>query len=254
MTWTKAIVTGASSGIGEAIARRLAADGTHVVLVARTKDRLDSLAGELGGTERATVHVADLGEPRDVAEVAQLIDTDPEIDLVVNNAGFGATGPVAGSELDGQLGQIDVNVRCLVQLSHAAAQAMAPRGSGAILNVSSVAGYSATPNSAVYAATKAFVTSFSQSLHSELKAGGVHVACIAPGFTRTEFQDRADYDASKLPDFLWQTADEVAEIALDAAAKNKALVVPGALNKMLVGSVKPLPSALQRRIAAAFGD
>lgn len=252
MTWTKAVVTGASSGIGEAIARILADAGTHVVLVARTKDRLDELAEELGGGDHATVHVADLAEPRDVAAIADLVTRDAEIDLVVNNAGFGFAGPFAESDPTGQLGMIDVNVRCLTQLSHAAAAAMSERGRGGILNISSVAGYAPTPDNAVYGATKAFVTSFSQALHSELKGSGVHVACVAPGFTRTEFQTRADYDTSKLPGFLWQTAEEVARVAVDAVAANKALVVPGVLNKTVVGSVKPLPAWLQRRVASAF--
>ena len=252
MTWTKAIVTGASSGIGQAIARQLAEAGTHVVLVARTKTRLDELAAELGGADRATVLPADLADPAGVASVAELISNDPDIDLVVNNAGFGSSGAIAESEVDAQLGMIDVNVRCLTHLSHAAAAAMAPRGGGAILNVSSVGGYVPAPTFAVYGATKAFVTSFSQALHTELEPEGVHVTCIAPGFTRTEFQDRADYDSSKMPGFMWQTADEVAAIALEATAKNKAMVVPGLPNKLMVGTVKPLPGALQRKIASAF--
>lgn len=252
MSWTKAVVTGASSGIGEAIARRLADAGTHVVLVARTKDRLDALAEELGGGDHATVHVADLGEPRDVAEVAELITNDADIDLVVNNAGFGVTAPVIETDAMAQLGMIDVNVRCLTQLSHAAGVAMAERGRGGILNISSVAGYAPTPESAVYGATKAFVSSFSQALHMELKPAGIHVACVAPGFTRTEFQERADYDTSGLPGFLWQTADDVAAVAIDAVDANKPLVVSGMLNKTLVGSVKPMPGFLQRRIAKAF--
>jgi len=252
MTWNKAIVTGASSGIGEALARRLARDGTHVVLVARTQSRLDALAEELGGSEQATVLVADLADHDDVEKVAALIDQDPHIDLVVNNAGFGVNGHVSEASPQSQLSMIDVNVRCLTRLSQAAAAVMAERGRGAILNISSVAGYAPSPEVAVYAATKSYVTSFSQALHSELGPKGVHVTCVAPGFTRTEFQDRADYDASNIPDFMWQSADEVAEIALDATAKNKGVVVPGLPNKLLVGAVKPLPSALQRRIAETF--
>ncbi|MDH4169729.1 MAG: SDR family oxidoreductase [Acidimicrobiia bacterium] len=252
MSWTRAVVTGASSGIGEALARRLSQAGTHVVLVARTQSRLDELADQLGGPDRATVLVADLADRAGVAPVAELIAGEPEIDLVVNNAGFGVSGAIAESDVERQLAMIDVNVRCLTQLSHAAAAAMAPRGRGGILNISSVGGYVPAPSFAVYGATKAYVTSFSQALHAELESAGVHVTCVAPGFTRTEFQDRAEYDSSKMPGFMWQTADEVAKIALDATAKNKAMVVPGLPNKLMVAAVKPLPSALQRRIASSF--
>ncbi|MGI9601131.1 MAG: SDR family NAD(P)-dependent oxidoreductase [Acidimicrobiales bacterium] len=252
MTWTKAVVTGASSGIGDALARQLSAAGTHVVLVARTESRLVELATELGGADNATVLPADLAEPNGVAGVAELIAGDDDIDLVINNAGFGVSGAISESEVDRQLAMIDVNVRCLTQLSHAAATAMAPRGRGGILNISSVGGYVPAPTFAVYGATKAYVTSFSQALHAELEPAGVHVTCVAPGFTRTEFQDRADYDSSSLPSFMWQTAEQVAEIALEATAKNKALVVPGLPNKLMVGTVKPLPSSLQRKIASAF--
>lgn len=252
MTWTKAVVTGASSGIGHAIARQLADAGTHVVLVARTKERLDELAEQLGGSDHATVLPADLGDRAGVAPVAELIATDPDLDLVVNNAGFGVSGQMAEADLDAQLGMVDVNVRCLTQLSQTAAAAMAPRGRGGILNISSVGGYVPAPTFAVYGATKAYVTSFSQALHAELAGKGVHVTCVAPGFTRTEFQERADYDGSQLPDFMWQTAEQVAEIALAATADNKAVVVPGWPNKLMVGMVRPLPSSLQRRIAGAF--
>jgi short-subunit dehydrogenase len=249
MAWTKAVITGASSGIGKAIARQLAAAGTHVILVARTKARLDDLAEELGGPDRATVLVADLADRDNVAAVAGLIGSDPQIDLVANNAGFGINAEVAESDLDRLLAMIDVNVRCLTQLSHAAAAAMEPRGRGAILNISSIGSFAPAPTFAVYGATKAYVNSFSQALHTELAPSGVHVTCVTPGFTRTEFQERANFDGSKLPSFMWQTAAEVAEIALEATAKNKALVVPGLPNKLMVGFIRPLPSSLQRRIS-----
>ncbi|MDH3706002.1 MAG: SDR family NAD(P)-dependent oxidoreductase, partial [Acidimicrobiia bacterium] len=168
MSWNKAVVTGASSGIGYAIARQLAEAGTHVVLVARTKERLDALADQLGGPDNATVLPADLGDPASVAAVADLIASDADIDLVVNNAGFGVSGEMADADAERQLAMIDVNVRCLTQLSQAAAAAMAPRGRGGILNISSVGGYVPAPTFAVYGASKAYVTSFSQALHAEL--------------------------------------------------------------------------------------
>ena len=220
MGWTKAVVTGASSGIGDAIARRLAAQGTHVVLVARTQERLDALAAELGGSDRATVMVADLAEHADVELVVDLIATDPDIDVVVNNAGFGVSGAIVESDAAEQLSMVDVMVRCLTRLSQAAAAAMAPRGRGGILNISSVGGFAPAATFAVYGASKAYVNSFTQALHVELEPAGVHVTCVAPGFTRTEFQERADFDASGMPDFMWQTADDVARIALESLEQN----------------------------------
>ena len=136
MSWTKAVVTGASSGIGDSIARQLAARGTHVVLVARTQERLEALATDLGGPERATVVVADLADHADMERVAHLIATDPEIDLVVNNAGFGVHGVMAESDGAEQLSMVEVMVRCLTLLSQTAAVTMAPRGRGGILTVS----------------------------------------------------------------------------------------------------------------------
>ena len=251
MGWTKAVVTGASSGIGDAVARQLAAQGAHVVLAARTKERLEALASDLGGPERASVVVADLADHADVERLAQLIATDPEIDVVVNNAGFGVSGGMAESDAAEQLSMVDVMVRCLTRLSQAAAAAMAPRGRGGILNISSVGGFTPAATFAVYGASKAYVNSFTQALHVELATVGVHVTCMAPGFTRTEFQDRAHYDASGMPDFLWQSADEVARVALESLDKNKALVVPGIHNKTMVGVLRSVPLRLQRRIAGA---
>jgi len=251
MSWTKAVVTGASSGIGDSTARQLAAHGTHVVLVARTQERLEALATDLGGPERATVVVADLADHADVERVAHLIATDEEIDLVVNNAGFGVHGVMAESDGAEQLSMVEVMVRCLTLLSQAAAVTMAPRGRGGILNISSVGGFTPAATFAVYGASKAYVNSFTQALHAELAPVGVQVTCVAPGFTRTEFQDRANYDASGTPDFMWQSADEVARIALKSLEKNKVLVVPGIQNKVIVGALRPLARWLQRRITRA---
>ena len=256
MGWNKAIVTGASSGIGEAIARRLAAQGTHVVLVARTTQRLEALAIECGGPDRATVLVADLADHDDVEQVAELITSDPEIDLVVNNAGFGVSGAIAEADAAEQLSMVDVMVRCLTRLSQAAAAAMATRGRGGILNISSSGGFFPAATFAVYGASKAYVNSFTQGLHVELEPAGVHVTCVVPGLTRTEFMERAEItpNLSRMPDFMWQSADEVAGYALESLEKNKALAVSGIQNKVMVNAVRPLPLWLQRRIAGAASD
>lgn len=246
--WNRALVTGASSGIGKAIAEQLAADGTRLVVVARDRDRLETLAGDLDVD--VEVMVADLGDPDDLAKVAERLDDDDHpVDLLVNNAGFGLTGPFRELDIDRESAVVDVNITALHRLSHAAAVAMVDRGGGGgILNVSSLAASAPAPNSATYAATKAFVSSFSEALHAELAPQHVHVTALCPGFTRTEFQDRADFDAGDIPDVLWQSADEVAAAGLKGVDLNRAVVVPGGLNKVGAGVLNAMPAALRRVI------
>ncbi|MEZ5245798.1 MAG: SDR family oxidoreductase [Acidimicrobiales bacterium] len=245
--WNRALVTGASSGIGAAIARQLATDGTRLVVVARDRNRLEALAAEAGvDTE---VLVADLSDPADVAMVAaRLGATDEPIDLLVNNAGLGFTGRFAELDPARERGVVAVNVVALHELSHAAAVAMSAAGTGGILNIASVAGYLPSASGATYAATKAFVNSFSESLHQDLRDTGVVVTVACPGYTRTEFHARADIDQREIPKFLWQDAETVAADALAAVAAGKARVVPGVLNKVAVGLLKAAPLRLLRRI------
>ncbi len=222
------------------------------MLVARSKGRLKELAEELPGhSGPAEVLVADLTNSGDLNRVAERIRSAPDLDLLVNNAGSGRTGPFADDELDLQLAQIHLNVTALVHLSHVAVNVMR-RAGGTIVNVSSVAGYSPVPNTGVYGATKSFVSSFSQALHDEERDNGVIVTAVAPGFTRTDFQKEAQFDTTSIPDFLWQSAEDVANAALEGAAKKKAMVIPGAHNKAMVGSIKGLPTSVQRRIAGLF--
>ncbi len=251
MGWRRAVVTGASSGIGAAMVERLAERGTPVVMVARSAERMEELAERID--VESEILPVDLGTPDGVAAVAaRLASEDDPVDLLVNNAGFGHHGDFVDDAVEHQQAMVDLNVSALVQLTHAAAAVMSDRAGGTVLNVSSVAAATAAPGFAVYAATKAFVSSFSQAVHEELRERGVVVSCLAPGLTRTEFQDRASYDSSKLPDFAWQTAAEVAEAGLEGAAKGRAMIVPGAQNKLLVGGAKLMPAALQRRIAASI--
>lgn len=253
MDFTRALVTGASSGIGRAMALQLAEAGTALVVVARDEERLQELAGLV--PVDCEVLVADLADPTAVEKVAERIAAmDDPVDLLVNNAGFGLTGKVGDQAVGSQQGMIDVNVSALVHLSHAAAVAMTERSHGQILNVSSVAGWLVAPTSATYAATKAFVTSFSQSLHEELLDTGVGVACLCPGLTRTEFQDRAEFDTSRLPDFAWQSADAVAAAGLQAAARNRAIEIPGALNKGTIGATQLMPRGLVRKLGSLLSN
>lgn len=250
-TWTRALVTGASSGIGREIARQLAADGTALVVVARDEKRLRELADAVGVP--CEVLVADLADRSAIAFVEErLASTEEPIDLLVNNAGFGFQGPFHELDAERAAAVVDVNVAALHRLAAAAAPAMVRRGRGGILNVSSMAGFTATPGGSTYSATKAFVTSLSESLHAELRPFGVHVSALCPGFTRTEFQARAGYDISSVPQAAWQSADDVAAAGLRGIAKNRPVVVPGALNKAAVGVINALPARLRRVAVARF--
>jgi uncharacterized protein len=250
---TTALITGASAGIGASFATQLAARGNDVVLVARDAARLEALAKELAATHGVAteVLVADLTDENALASVeARLTDTARPIDTLVNNAGFGTNGLLHELDVDTETRQIGLNVVALVRLTHAALGPMVARRDGGILNVSSLAGMQPTPRNATYGATKAFVTSFTQSVHEELRGTGVRATVVCPGFTRTEFQVRAGIDSSRVPGFLWQSADEVAAGALDALEKGRAVYVPGTLNRVTAGLVSVLPDALTRRAAA----
>jgi uncharacterized protein len=251
-----ALVTGASSGIGASFARLLAAAGTELVVVARGGDRLAELASRLRDEHKAVVEVlaADLTEPAGLAAVeARLGDGARPVELLVNNAGFGTTGPFAELDLDREEREVRLNVVALMRLAHVALRGMLGRGYGGILNVSSMAGFVASPGGATYAATKAFVTSFSESLHAEVRRRNVHVTALCPGFTRTGFQAQAEYDASHLPGFAWLDSDEVAAAGLAAVAAGRALCVPGAQYKAAAQLVRFTPRTLVRAAAERFG-
>ncbi|MBI4883158.1 MAG: SDR family oxidoreductase [Actinobacteria bacterium] len=244
-----ALVTGASSGIGEAMVELLASANIPTVAVARRRDRLEELAAR---HSCVSVVVADLTSSRGLSAVAAVIaDTASPIDLVVNNAGFGTSGRF--HELDGDRldNEVQLNVAALTRLSRAALGMMVPRGRGYLLNVSSVAGFQAAPRLAVYAATKAYVTSFSESLHEEVRGTGVHVTALCPGLTRTEFQsvsNTSDY-AAQYPGFVWLEADEVALAGLSDVAKGKALSIPGGLYAGLAVATGIMPRGILGRMS-----
>ncbi|MFM8974070.1 MAG: SDR family NAD(P)-dependent oxidoreductase [Actinomycetota bacterium] len=244
-----ALVTGASAGLGEEFARQLARRNHDVVLVARDAARLEALAADLRASlgVGAEVLAADLTVDTELAAVEERART---VDLLVNNAGFGTFGPFHSLDVEAEERMVRLNVLAVLRLTHAAAAAMAERGRGGILNVSSLAGYQPGPRNATYGATKAFVTSFTQAVHEELRGSGVAVTVCCPGFTHTEFQARAAAPASDVPDFLWQDPPEVVRAALDGVAANRAVVVPGAVNKVLGAVSGTLPHSVTRRVSS----
>ena len=249
--WDRALVTGASSGIGREFARQLAARGTRLVVVARRQDRLEDLALELEPMVAVDVLVADLSDRDDVDRVALRVASDHEpIDLLVNNAGFGAAGPFVDSSIARDLDAVGVNVTAVVALSHAAARRMTKVQRGTIVNVSSIAGNQPRAGTAVYGATKAFVTSFSQALASELDGTGVTCTAVLPGLTHTEFHEVSAIDDHS-PRVMWMTAEAVVEAALVAAAEGQRVVIPGAINKVVSAFATPRPGRLRDRATRA---
>jgi short-subunit dehydrogenase len=248
--FSTALVTGASSGIGEVMVGLLAEAGVPTVVVARRRDRLDALATRHGGIE---VLVADLGTADGQRAVADRI-ADPvrPIDLVVNNAGFGTNGAFHELDADRLADEIELNVAALTRLSHAALAAMIPRGRGWLLNVSSVASFQPAPRLAVYAATKAYVTSLTEGLHEEAKASGVHVTALCPGLTKTEFQrvSNTQQYADQYPALAWTSPELVAATGLRDVVANKALSIPGPQYKAMSFAVNSLPRGLRRWASA----
>ena len=251
------MVTGASSGIGDAFARELATAGVDVVLVARRGDRLEARADELRqlGSVQVELLPADLTDAAERNRVAaRLDDATRPVDLLVNCAGLGAAGPFAQGDLADYEHIVDLNITALVALTHAAVGPMLRRDRGWILNVSSLGGHTPGPNFAVYSASKAFVTSFSESLHEELRGTAVEVTVTCPGATHTEFGATSGASGDDLPGFLWQTAQEVAQESLAAAAAGRAVRVTGLLNRITAAVTTVLPRAANRRLAGIVTD
>lgn len=252
--WPVALVTGASSGIGRAIAVQLAADGSNLIVVARRRDRLEELAQELRAAHgvKVEVLVADVTETDQLAVVEDRLRAgDPPVDLLVNNAGVGGQGRFAEIPLDRQDRQIRLNVLAPVHLAHAALESMLPRRRGGILNVSSIAGRQPMPHVATYAATKAYLTSFSHALHEEVRHQGVTVTNLLPGFTTTEFHGVSSIDRSVVPRFAWMKAEKVAKSGLRAVAQGRAQCVPGLGYRVLTGISALTPWSLSRRVLGA---
>jgi uncharacterized protein len=245
-----ALITGASAGLGVEFARRLSKEGHRLVLAARRKDRLGALAAELGNARAVAI---DLGKPNAAAELIRNIeDAGERIDLLVNNAGFGLRGRFAELDPAREREMIDLNCGALTDLCRAVVPAMIERRGGAILNVASTAAFQAGPNMAVYFATKAYVLSFTEALHEELKPYGVKVSALCPGPTRTEFGEVAGMSTLGQFERLAMDAAPVVAAGLDGLRRNRAVIIPGAVNKAGAWSTRFAPRSVVRRIAGSL--
>ncbi|MHB1614208.1 MAG: SDR family NAD(P)-dependent oxidoreductase [Actinomycetes bacterium] len=237
----RALVTGATAGIGEGFTRRLARDGYDLVLVARDQHRLDALARDLVDRHRvrAQVLVADLATATGRAGAAErLRATEEPVDLLVNNAGFGVHQRFVGGDLDAETRLLDVLVRAVLELTHAALPGMVARGHGGVVNVSSVASFLPT---GTYGAAKAWVTSFSRGVAGELAGTGVRMMAVCPGFTRTEFHQRAGMHVDGVPRLAWLGVDHVVDTALRDLARGRSVSVPGRQYQLAVAASRLLP-------------
>jgi short-subunit dehydrogenase len=246
-----ALVTGASAGIGRALAHEFARGGYELLLVARREDRLQSLAREINMRHGAAarVYAIDLGQPGAGQALFDRLDAEgTTVDVVVNNAGFGAQGTVADLPLDRQLEMIQVNVAALTELTRLFLPSMLQRRRGGILNVASTAAFQPGPCMAVYYATKAYVLSFTEALAEEIAGSGVRVSCLAPGPTATEFAEVAHIEKTRLFTNPPMDAADVAHQGYIGWKKGRLLVIPGAANRRGVLLVKFAPRAWVRRI------
>ncbi|NLG21444.1 MAG: SDR family NAD(P)-dependent oxidoreductase [Actinomycetales bacterium] len=249
-----ALVTGASSGLGRAFAVELARRGHDLVLVARDRERLEELATELRQSYAVTTEVlpADLADRVQTERVADRV-RDPErpVDLLVNNAGFGQKRSFSRGELADEERAVDVMVRAVLVLSHAAAGAMRARGRGGILNVSSVASFAVM---GTYSAIKSWVTVFTEALSVELQGTGVTATAVCPGFVHTEFHDRARMNMSALPGPLWLDVDQVVTGALRDLDAGRTVSVPSATYKLVTAGIRVVPRSVVRRVSGLMAQ
>lgn len=250
-----ALVTGASAGIGAHFARKLAARGYDLVLVARREATLQSLAKEVTTTHkvRAEVLAADLTDAEQLATVELKLARSRRIELLVNDAGLGAFGDFQGSDRERHDAEIRLNVLALVRLTHAAVGSMLRRGGGTIINVSSTAAFAPCPSFATYGATKAFVNSFTQGIATELRDSNLRFQALCPGLTHTEIFEQAGADVSGLPDLFWMEPEDVVEESLAALENGPVVVVPGLGNRALTALVRLLPETTASRITETIG-
>jgi short-subunit dehydrogenase len=251
-----AAVTGASSGIGEVYAQRLAARGYDLLLVARRQDRLEQLASRLSEQHgvRAEVLPADLSNPQGLKMVEERLAAASDLTLLVNNAGFGIRGLFQESDLEKQEEMHRLHIIATLRLTHAALRGMTARGRGAIVNVSSVAAFSQSPWNSTYSATKTWMNSFTEALAVELRTLGspVKLQALCPGFTVTEFHDVMGVSRSIVPRGWWLTSEQVVDDSLRGLEQDKLIVIPGLRYKIYVFLLALIPNWLRRSLTVAF--
>ncbi|MCX5236818.1 SDR family NAD(P)-dependent oxidoreductase [Streptomyces prunicolor] len=250
---TTALITGSTAGIGAAFARRLAADGHNLVLVARNTARLGEQATELHDRHgiEAEVLTADLATDKGIDTVAaRLADRKNPVDLLVNNAGFGNKGRYLDVSMADELKMLKVHCEAVLRLTSAATEAMRERGRGGVVNVASVAAF--VPRG-TYGASKAWVVQFTQGAAKDLAGTGVRLMALAPGFVRTEFHERAGMGTDNIPNWMWLDADKLVAAALADLARGKSLSIPDPRYKALMGLVKITPQAVLGGITSKTG-
>ena len=249
---SRALVTGASSGMGEVFARELAGRGADLVLAARSRDKLESLASELRESAQVQVHVeaADLSEPgAGRALAARLGEQDLDIDVLINCAGFGLFAPLHEADPQRIAQEVQLNVAAVTELTYSVLPGMLARDRGAIVNVASTAAFQPVPYMAVYGATKAYVLSFTEALAEEVRGSGVRVSCLAPGPTDTRFAARAGAAGSRLFRRGVMDAGRVAQAGHKGLRRGKTLVIPGLRNRAVAFSLRLSPRVLATKVS-----
>ena len=249
-----ALITGASSGIGEMFARKLAARGYDPILVARRADRLQELARALPAEAR--ILGADLTTEEGLQATEQAIRDCPRLEMLVNNAGFGTLRRFWEADLPSQENMHRLHVMATMRLTHAALAGLVARGRGSVINVSSVAAFSPSAGNVSYCSTKAWMNSFTEGLAIELRGIGspVRVQALCPGFTVTGFHDTLGVDRKDIPDYLWMSADEVVETSLRALDRGTVIVIPGWKYKVAAAFLRHMPWAIRRRVSRPGKD
>lgn len=245
-----AYITGASTGIGAKFVEKLAKD-YNLIIIARNEEKLNELSSTVKKENKTEIEVfvCDLTKQKDIKLLSDKITSDKKLGLLVNNAGFGTSGEFADLSLNKELSEIQLNVITPVRLTHVAINNFKKnKYGGDIINVASVVAFLPTPQSATYGATKAYIKSFSEAIHEEVKPFGINIQALCPGLTRTEFQDRAGIDKEKIPEFLWMDSSQVVDDSLKALEQKKAICIPGLMNQSTATILDLIPSELTRKL------
>jgi short-subunit dehydrogenase len=250
-----ALITGASSGLGEEFARQLARENYDLVLTARREDRLKAVAAEAIklGSSKVDVIASDLGQPNAATELhREVTERGIEIECLINNAGFGTHGIFHKLPLEREIEEINLNIGAVVSLTRLFLQGMVERRRGTIINVASTAAFQPVPYMATYGASKSFVLDFSEAVAYEVKSFGVAVMALCPGPTRTEFQDIAGVNETGVPTFAYMDAKTVVAQGLASAKRGKAIRINGIMNQVMAQSTRLAPRSLVARIAGGM--